>query len=760
MPAQISMPERTRIPRGLAVRPDAPVLLFAILLAAAAISIYTRTLPDPFFFDDIASIVTNPTIRHLGDIGAVLTPPSSSYYAIGVTGRPLVNLTLAINYAVGGLDPRGYHAVNLAIHVSASLALFGILRRTLEKMQVENPTGMAFAAALIWCVHPLLTESVTCVMHRTECLMGLCYLLTLYMFVRYSQSARHRLVWAGMAVFFCFAGMAAKEAMATAPVVVFLYDRSFVSGTFREAWRRNGKMHLALCSSWLMTLFLLLREGGSRGGAAGFGHGASSWHYLLTQCRAIMLYLRLSVWPHPLVIDYGTHLVKNPSQVWIQGLLLLGLIAIATWALAAQPMLGFLGACFFLLLAPSSSFVPLVTQTIAEHRMYLPLAPLAVIVVALMHRWCGRYFMTCCLAVAAALAVTTYLRNEDYSSVEALWRGAVANFPENERAYLNLGATIADSPARSGEAIVLYEKAIRLKPDYALAHNNLGVELGKFPGRENEAMGHFYEALKSDPNLAMAHNNLGRALSAMPGRIDDAISEYVKALSLKSDLAEAHVNLGNAYLQKAGGAPDALGQFREAIRLKPDFAEAHSGLGGALVQFQGRLDEAIAQDEEAIRIKPDLAAAHFNLGAAFMRLPERINDAVAQFRETLRLDAKFADAHYDLGTIWASIPGRMPDAASEFEGAVRLKPDFAEAQFNLASALLFGVPGRLNDAIEHYNLALQLAPGDPDTNYYLAVALSKAPGRGDEAKIHLEAVLKRQPNNVRARELLDSLGSR
>src|SRR5476651_2161521 len=168
MSAQSSFAPSPNIRRESSQRPDSMVLLLGALLAVAAISIYVRTLPDPFFFDDIASIVTNPTIRHIGDLGAVLTPPSSQYYAIGVSGRPLVNLTLAVNYAAGGLDPRGYHAVNLAIHVAATLALFGIIRRTLERTGSNNPNSVAAAAALIWSVHPLLTESVTCVMHRTE----------------------------------------------------------------------------------------------------------------------------------------------------------------------------------------------------------------------------------------------------------------------------------------------------------------------------------------------------------------------------------------------------------------------------------------------------------------------------------------------------------------------------------------------------------------------------------------------------------------
>jgi hypothetical protein len=136
---------------------------------------YANSWRGVFIFDDQQSIGDNPTIQHLTALGTVLSPPGDG---ATVQGRPVLNLSFAVNYAMGGLNVIGYHAVNLAIHLGACLALFGLVRRTVKS------DGIAFSVALLWAVHPLQTESVTYIVQRAESLASLFYLLTLYGFVR------------------------------------------------------------------------------------------------------------------------------------------------------------------------------------------------------------------------------------------------------------------------------------------------------------------------------------------------------------------------------------------------------------------------------------------------------------------------------------------------------------------------------------------------------------------------------------------------
>ena len=316
------------VTRPIQDRVPVPHLGLAVLLVAGAgIAAYHNTFSVPFLFDDYDAVVANPSIRHLGS-WAIFQPPAGG---TGVSGRPLVNASLALNFALGGLDVRGYHVLNLACHILAALTLLGVVRRTLTGLCPAWTAGRALAGALavavIWEVHPLQTESVTCIVQRNEVMMGLFYLLTLYLFIRYTEQDRLR--WALLSVAACLAGMATKEVMVTAPFLVLLYDCTFVAGTPMEAWRRRRKYYLGLAATWLLLALLVLRQGGARGAAAGFGLGVSPSTYALTQCRAITHYLGLAFWPHPLVLDYGTPLVRGAGEVLPQALLLV-LLAGAT----------------------------------------------------------------------------------------------------------------------------------------------------------------------------------------------------------------------------------------------------------------------------------------------------------------------------------------------------------------------------------------------------------------------------------------------
>lgn len=297
--------------------PSPPVRLLApALLVAAAFLAYHGSFAVPFFFDDHGAITHNASIREWWRWDRILLPPSDG---AGMAGRPVVNASLAFNFALGGTNPWGYHAFNLTLHALSALVLFGFARRTLLTAPLREVFGgaatpLAFLIALLWTVHPLQTESVTCVIQRTELLVGFFYLLTLYAFVRAAEKPAAR-GWPVIAVAAGALGMASKEVMVSAPVLAFLYDRTFIAGSFREAWRQRGRLHLGLAATWLVLAALLWQMGGTRGAAAGFGLGVTWWAYAFRQCEAIVAYLALVIWPHPLVIDYGTEVVTDPTRV-------------------------------------------------------------------------------------------------------------------------------------------------------------------------------------------------------------------------------------------------------------------------------------------------------------------------------------------------------------------------------------------------------------------------------------------------------------
>jgi hypothetical protein len=247
---------------GSRLQPRWAMRLAAGLIIVAGLGGYSNSFSGVFVYDDLFSILDNPTIRRLRPMGTVLSPPC---HGETVSGRPVLNVSLAINFALGGTRTWGYHATNLAIHILNGLLLLGILRRTfrlpaLNAQFGSAAEGLALAIALLWIVHPLQTEAVTYLVQRAESLASLFYLLTIYGVVRGSQSGRG-VFWYGVAVIACFLGVATKEIVVTAPLVVLLYDRTFLEGSFAQSLRRRWGVYVGLAASWVLLASLVISTG-------------------------------------------------------------------------------------------------------------------------------------------------------------------------------------------------------------------------------------------------------------------------------------------------------------------------------------------------------------------------------------------------------------------------------------------------------------------------------------------------------------------
>jgi Flp pilus assembly protein TadD len=401
--------------------------------------------------------------------------------------------------------------------------------------------------------------------------------------------------------------MAAKEVMVSAPLLVLLYDRTFVAGSFRAAWRQRAGFYAGLAATWILLLGLVLHSG-QRGGVAGFGLGVSAWEYALTQCRAIVRYLRLACWPHPLVVDYGKELARGLDDVWPQAVLLLGLLAATGVALRRWPVAGFLGIWFFAILAPSSSFVPLTSQTMAEHRMYLPLAAVVCLAVGGAYRWLGERTLPVWLVLAAGLGGLTLLRNEDYRDAITLWSETVVHQPDNLRVRMNLGTALADA-RRLEDARREFAFVVARDPDDGTARCNLGNVLLEL-GRPAEALPDCEAAVQLLPDVVDARVALGRAL-AQTGRLEEAVAQSQAAVRLDPGSLAGHYNLAQTLAQLHRPA-EAAKQYVTTLRLEPKFPRAHNGLGEMLVQL-GQFDAAREEFEAALAQSPGYAEAAENL---------------------------------------------------------------------------------------------------------------------------------------------------
>lgn len=725
--------------------------LAAVVIVGVAVLAYLNSFGGPFVLDDVESIAENPTIRHLS---TALMPPAGSGMTVG--GRPIVNLTLALNYALGGESVAGYHVFNLLIHVGTALVLFGLVRatfrsRTLVPRYGDRAAAFGLVVAVLWAAHPLASAAVTYLVQRAESLVAFFYLLTLYAFAR-SSSAAKPLRWQIVAVAACLVGMATKEVMVSAPLLVLLYDRTFVAGTFREALRLRRWLYAALAATWLPLIALVLGTA-NRGGSAGFGTGISPWAYALTQLGAIGHYLRLAVWPNPLVFDYGVHVASGIGEVLAGALVVSAAVAATGWALRRHPALGFVGTLFFAVLAPSSSIVPIATQTAGEHRMYLPLAAVIAALVFAAARLIGRHGILVAATVALAFTALTARRNEDYRTGLALWWDTAAKLPGNGRAQASVGGALT-ALGRAQDAVPHFETALRLAPNDPAIHTKFGYTLDQL-GRHGEAIAQYEQSLALRPNHAITLENLGNALAGV-GRLAEARTRLEAAVQRAPQSAAVHCDLGIVLFQlgRQAAPPDAsllqqaITEYREALRLDPKQVRAYNNLGVALAAL-GHADEAVAQYRAALAIDPANADAHTNLGALFATRGQ-LDAAAAEFGRTLALYPGDAQAHFFLGNVRLQ-QGAVRDAIREFEAATKLKPDFATAYFNLATA--FSQAGQPADALAAFQRAAQLSPNDPEVHNNLGVALAEA-GRVDEAIREFEETLRLKPDYAEAQRNL------
>ncbi len=744
--------------------------LAAAVLAAAIWFAYRGALGAPFVFDDTMAIERNSSIRRLWPLTAITSPP----FDTSVSGRPVLNFSLAVNYAIGGLDVRSYHLGNLLIHFLAALTLYGLLRRTLGRTGAPGDprTGidaalLAGAVALLWALHPLQTESVTYLIQRAESLMALCYLLTLYGFVRgveRVEGGRGGGAWWTVSWLACLAGMGTKEVTVSAPLFVLLYDRTFVTGSFRDAWRRRRVYYLGLAATLGLVAWLALGTK-SRNGTAGFGIGVRWWDYFITQFPALWRYLRLTFWPQGQVFDYGALWVAHAWSVWPEALLAGGLLALSAIAFfhrgARDPIglraAGFAGLWFFAILAPTS-IVPGNRQTIAEHRMYLALAPLLALlgvgVAALLARVFAdderrrKVIIVGTGALALILGVVTARRNEIFGDGVAIWSDTVAHNPGNVFARSNLGNVLLASGQRDA-AVAQYREALRRKPDFAEGHNNYGTALAA-AGKNQEAEAEYRKAIALKPEFyADAHNNLGVAL-ARDDDVKGAVVEFEAILQRLPEYHEVRFNYGNA-LARLGRLPEALHEYREAQREGFDIPELHNNLGNALLGLN-RPAEAMAEFGRAVRQRPNYAEAYNNLGSALFRSGRPL-ESVREYQQAVWLRPRFTEARLNLANALATLD-RLEEAETQYREVIAMQPDSVDARNNLG--IVLARDNQFVEAVVQYEQALLVTFNAPEVHNNLGSALLHLQRRA-EARKEFAIAVQLRPDYANARENLARL---
>ena len=652
--------DRRRAPLGVDRR---LARLLWLIPFATALAAYGGSSRAAFLFDDVPALAENAAL-HRGDVpGAAFGRPHSP-----ISNRPVACLTFAMNHAFGGLTPAGCRAFSLVLHLANVVLLAAVLRRTLlapalaARFTDRRATIVAVVSAALWGVHPLGSEAVVYLTQRTTLLLTFFFLLMLYGLLR-ARSASRPAVWNGLAVAASWLGMGSKEEFAAAPLLAMLFERAFLYPSW-PTMRHRVATYAALASSWLMLAGCV--AAGPTNSTVGYDTipQASAWEWLLTEAGVLVHYLRLTAWPSPLRAAYDWAIVREFSAAALPGLLVVSLLVVTVGSWFVRPAWGWLGAMFFLLLAPTSSILPIVTELVAERRMYLPMTALLIPAILAVDAGLRRVvshnpaLRNVLLGLAAATVVgltgagiaATRSRAAVYDDEYVFWDDVYRKNELTNRSFLSgiilsgFGKVVAER-GRPQEAGELFRRALECEAPTLDTRANYAASLVDL-GRPDEAEPIYRDVLTANPHHVNALGNLakllydvhqslarqGQANQADP-RLLEAESLIQLAMRLKPGYA-GHLNTWGMILYGSGRQAEAEQVFRRSMEVDPKSFHAARNLGVIWIE-QGRIAETTALWLPYVERRPTDPIVPASLAAAYRRQAD-VASAIRMLHEALR----------------------------------------------------------------------------------------------------------------------------
>jgi tetratricopeptide (TPR) repeat protein len=699
--------------RNVSQRLDRDLICVLLLLTLGLVA-YSNSFTASFHFDDAPQILLNDGIHALTHLDRIYAQHKARF---------LTYLTFAFNYRFSGSNPVGYHVVNFFIHYLAALLVYFLFLElwTTPGMQGKNlgvPRSLGAAlAAGIFLLHPLQTQAVTYIIQRAESMAGMFYIATLLFYIK-ARSTPGRKVSPGYGVLAVAAATCAafsKETAVTLPALVVVLELFFFNTPPRDLVR-NKLVLVFLVPAGVVVAFKLksLLE---RDFFYDPGIPFTRKEYFLTQLGVLSTYVRLFFWPANQNVDWDYPILTQffslrtfSSFLFLIALLVLALLAYRKFRLVSLGLVA-----FFITLAPTSSIIPII-DVLFEHRMYLPVAFLAMGSVQLLS--CGferigelisrgqrpvQY--TSVMAVLVVLAVLTHGRNEVWLTEISLWRDAAMKSPNKARAHNNYGQALymlgrkMTEPARRE-----FEIAKQLDPDWPLPYHNLAI--GCFQaGDFQRAIAWDLQAIERQPKFAEALYQLGRSHTKL--------EEWEEARSYLERLIDqapgprflpAYLCLMDTYFE-LGLEDKAAGVAERMINL-PDYPSRIDYFRGMALYYLEDFAGAKKYFSRQTRRASASVSSYLMLGEIHY-LDKEYEKAEEAFRQVLARQWWSAAAHYNLAVVHAE-NGRYREASNHFEKSLEID------SFSLGPRiLLVGLYNHLGEGakqLEHLRKLFGLSP--------------------------------------------------
>jgi protein O-mannosyl-transferase len=658
-------------------------LALALLLVLAAVALaYANHFENGFHFDDFHTVNNNPYIRSLHNAKLFFTDPTTfSVLPANRTYRPLVTLSLAFDYWLGGgLKPLYFH-LDMFLWFAGQLVLMFLLFRAIgiatvgrAKPAVLGKVDIAalFAVAL-YGLHPAMAETVNYIIQRGDLYSTMLVVASLALYVLKRDLRRFGIYLLPLAL-----ALITKQPAAIFPAILFAYVL-----LFEEPGRPRDTLVACLPSLAVVAAMLWLQ---TRMMPATFTPGIISAHdYIVTQPWVALHYFLMFFAPVALTADSDQTAfttIFNPEG--IMGMLFLGALALAIWRTARRPEwrpVSFGLAWFLLSLVPTSVYR--LSELENDHRMFLPFVGLALAAggcALLLIRNRVRIpaaLTAAALTILAVCAWGTHQRNRVWRDEESLWRDVASKSPRNGRGLMNYGLTLM-AKAQNAEALSYFQRALEFTPNYFILEINLAIVYGELH-QDADAERHFRRAMQLAPNDEQPPFYYGRWLMTR-GRIAEAIPQFQTSIVHNRDYLDPRYALMQAYTD-VGMQPLAKSLAADTLQMAPGDALAMRYYRGQAAAEA--LPDPVGAAEAAAKQSPT-ADNYLNLSLAYHQA-KRFRECIRAAQEALALRPDFAEAYNNIAAAHEDL-GEWDAAIAAAGEAVRLKPDFQLAKNNLAYA--------------------------------------------------------------------------
>ncbi|MEP7145475.1 MAG: tetratricopeptide repeat protein [bacterium] len=542
------------------------VYCYLIIIAVTYLTFH-NTLSNEFVFDDESVIVNNQSIQSLSDIPRYFTAAEGFHKVIGRYYRPVVSSTYAIDYAIWGLNPYGFHLTNVIIHIICCLLLFKIFAVLFWRYKYRNLFSLL--ATLIFAVHPIHTEAVSWVSGRTDSLVTMFFFGSFLYYLEFTRemeyhrehNSLHRItsknyLYLFVSLLFYAAGLLTKEMIVTMPVIIFLYD--FVYRKKKYKYFKDNLLNYILFAAvtvlYLLVRYFLLKDIPERESYLYF-IGKHFVVVLATMLKTIPVYFRLLIAPFSLLYHYNGVIQDAKSildaEVLLSILFIFVLIAFSFYYYKRDSIISFCILFFLVSLLPVMNIIPTM-NLMAERFLYFTSFSLALLICHLSMIGSSKRDLTFLAfgmgLIVCSLAYLTYVRNNEWKDNNTLYMSAKG--VEGTVTLVNEGNIYANNK-KYDEAMNLYKRAIELRDNNVLAHHNLGL-IYLIRGKLDSAEMKFKKGISVDSLAPDGYFQLA-TLYNMQGKNDSAIIMLEKLQTVTPNYKESQAILDNL---KARGSKD------------------------------------------------------------------------------------------------------------------------------------------------------------------------------------------------------------